>query len=112
MTKAKKKKATKKVKYRVLKRLKHPEGFSARAHRIGQCVSTKVSGFDLLRKACMFPPVFKKLSLPISSIVGTMTEKYAISEIGLTASFNADGKFLGFGVGGAASITIKITPSS
>ena len=47
----------------------------------------------------------------LSDIAGTMTGEYIIGEIGLTASFSADGKFLGFGVGGAGSITIKIIPS-
>jgi hypothetical protein len=46
----------------------------------------------------------------ISEIVETMTKSYTISEIELSASFNADGKFLGIGVGGAATITIRITP--
>lgn len=45
-------------------------------------------------------------------IIQTMAQDYFISEIELTASFNADGKFMGFGVGGAASFKIKIAPSS
>jgi hypothetical protein len=48
----------------------------------------------------------------IKEIASTMTESYSISEIELTASFSADGKFMGFGVGGAASIKIKITPEN
>lgn len=43
-------------------------------------------------------------------IVSTMNQDYIISEIELSASFNADGKFMGFGVGGAATIKIKISP--
>jgi len=43
-------------------------------------------------------------------IVSTMKQDYIISEIELSASFNADGKFMGFGVGGAATIKIKISP--
>ena len=39
----------------------------------------------------------------IKEIASTMVESYSISEIELTASFSADGKFMGFGVGGAAS---------
>lgn len=46
----------------------------------------------------------------INEIASTMVESYSISEIELTASFSADGKFMGFGVGGAASIKIKIKP--
>lgn len=37
-------------------------------------------------------------------------EDYEVSEISLTVSFSADGKFLGFGVGGATSMNIKLTP--
>jgi|SRR3972149_5633763 len=58
-----------------------------------------------------FAKAKSEINQMLNGIVGTMTDKYVISEIGLTASFSADGKFLGFGVGGAASITIKITPS-
>jgi hypothetical protein len=46
----------------------------------------------------------------VAEIVETMTKNYVISEIELSASFNADGKFMGFGVGGSATIKIKITP--
>ena len=40
-----------------------------------------------------------------------MAEPYEITEIEFNASFSADSKFMGFGVGGAASIKIKIAPS-
>jgi hypothetical protein len=46
----------------------------------------------------------------IDEIIDTMTEDYVISEIEINASFSADGKFMGIGVGGAASIKIKVTP--
>ena len=52
----------------------------------------------------------KEINSVIEEIVSTMTDNYVISEIELSASFSADGKFLGFGVGGAASIKIKIKP--
>jgi len=59
---------------------------------------------------------FKKAKKEINSIIeeiaSTMTESYVISEIELSASFNADGKFMGFGVGGAATIKIKIKPDT
>jgi hypothetical protein len=48
----------------------------------------------------------------IKEIASTMVESYSISEIELTASFSADGKFMGFGVGGAASVKIKIKPEN
>jgi hypothetical protein len=35
---------------------------------------------------------------------------YAVTEIELAASFNADGKFLGLGVGGAATVTVRLGP--
>jgi hypothetical protein len=46
----------------------------------------------------------------LNEIIVTMTESYVITEIELAASFDAQGKFLGFGVGGAASITIRVQP--
>ena len=52
----------------------------------------------------------KKISELVQEIVDTSTTDYTISEIELTASFNADGKFMGFGVGGEVSIVIKIKP--
>ncbi|MDH5633333.1 MAG: hypothetical protein OEZ10_10130 [Gammaproteobacteria bacterium] len=59
---------------------------------------------------------FKKASKEIDAIVeeitGSMTHDFSISEIELSASFSADGKFLGIGVGGAATIRIKIKPSA
>ena len=43
-------------------------------------------------------------------MASTFVDSYSISEIELTASFSADGNFMGFGVGEAASIKIKIKP--
>ncbi|MDZ7660928.1 hypothetical protein [Thiohalophilus sp.] len=43
-------------------------------------------------------------------IISTMTDDYFVSEIEFAASFSADGKFLGIGVGGAATVTIRIKP--
>lgn len=40
------------------------------------------------------------------------TEEFEVSEISLTLSFSADGMFLGFGAGGAMSVSIKIVPAS
>ena len=48
----------------------------------------------------------------IQGIIDTMTEDYSIKEIELMASFSADGKFLGIGVGGATSIKITIAPEN
>lgn len=40
-----------------------------------------------------------------------MASRYNIGQVELTVSFNAGGEFIGFGVGGAASIKITIIPS-
>jgi hypothetical protein len=47
----------------------------------------------------------------LQEIAATLSMDFEISEIELSISFNADGKFLGFGVGGATSLKIKIKPS-
>lgn len=39
-----------------------------------------------------------------------MKGEYSIREIELSASFNADGKFMGFGVGSDMAIKIRISP--
>jgi len=46
----------------------------------------------------------------LQEIVSLMTMDFSVSEIEFSVSFSADGKFLGFGVGGAASIKVKIKP--
>lgn len=47
----------------------------------------------------------------LQEIAATLSMDFEISEIELSISFSADGKFLGFGVGGATSLKIKIKPS-
>ncbi len=47
----------------------------------------------------------------LEEIGSVMTQDFELFEIELSASFNADGKFMGFGVGGAATITMRIRPS-
>jgi len=44
-------------------------------------------------------------------ISALMAGRYNIGKVELTVSFNANGEFIGFGVGGAASIKITIIPS-
>jgi hypothetical protein len=44
-------------------------------------------------------------------ISSLMASRYNIGKVELTVSFNAGGEFIGFGVGGAASIKITIIPS-
>jgi hypothetical protein len=46
----------------------------------------------------------------LQEIATLMTMDFEVAEIELTISFSADGKFLGFGVGGATSIKVKIKP--
>jgi len=54
----------------------------------------------------------KQIQKSIQEIAEIMTQDYKVSEIEFSVSFDAQGKFMGFGVGGAATITVKIRPSS
>ena len=47
----------------------------------------------------------------LQGFVKIFTQEFEVSEISLTLSFNAEGKFLGFGAGGEMSVTVKIVPS-
>ncbi len=53
----------------------------------------------------------KKMIRVMSEFASSLAGDYSISEIEFTASFDAEGKFLGFGFGGAASIKITIKPA-
>ena len=46
----------------------------------------------------------------IQEMIDSSTADYDIHEIEFAASFSADGKFMGIGVGGAATITFRIRP--
>jgi hypothetical protein len=46
----------------------------------------------------------------IDEVASILTGEYNIKEIELEVSFSADGKFMGFGVGGSSTIKIKIAP--
>ena len=48
----------------------------------------------------------------IGQLLHSISGDFEIKEIELTASFSADGKFLGFGVGGSASLKITIRPTA
>ncbi len=52
----------------------------------------------------------RKLKAAIDELVQGLGGPYQIREIKFVASFNADGKFMGFGVGGAASIELTVCP--
>lgn len=47
----------------------------------------------------------------LREMVSLMNTDFSVSEIELSASFDADGKFLGFGVGGAVSVKIRVKPT-
>lgn len=47
----------------------------------------------------------------LKGLAAVFTTDFTVSEIELTLSFSADGKFLGFGVGGEMSVTVRIQPS-
>jgi hypothetical protein len=65
------------------------------------------------------PALIKGLQNGRAEITGILQEfanmataDYSIKEIELSVSFSASGKFLGFGVGGATSVKIKIAPTN
>eukprot|EP01107_Rhizomastix_libera_P010911 TRINITY_DN28247_c0_g1_i1.p2 TRINITY_DN28247_c0_g1~~TRINITY_DN28247_c0_g1_i1.p2 ORF type:complete len:147 (-),score=13.75 TRINITY_DN28247_c0_g1_i1:252-692(-) len=47
----------------------------------------------------------------LKNIASVFTQDFEVSEIELSVTFTADGKFLGFGTGGAMSIKVKIRPT-
>ena len=47
----------------------------------------------------------------LQNIASVFTQDFEVSEIELSVTFTADGKFLGFGTGGAMSVKVKIHPS-
>ena len=52
----------------------------------------------------------QQISGVLQELIEATRDGYEITEIELAASFNADGKFLGFGVGGEMSISFKVRP--
>lgn len=46
----------------------------------------------------------------LRNLTSVFVEDFEVAEIELAVSFSADGKFLGFGVGGAMSVKVKIRP--
>jgi len=55
-----------------------------------------------------FDKAKKEISRMVRDIVTLFETSGYIKEVVLTVSFSADGKFMGFGIGGATSITIRI----
>ena len=54
----------------------------------------------------------EKITKMMQEFTDLMSEGYSIAEMEFTASFDAKGNFLGIGVGGAASIKIKVVPET
>ena len=52
----------------------------------------------------------KEIDSLIDDILSSLSGSYDIEQIELDASFSADGKFMGFGVGGAVSVRIRVVP--
>jgi hypothetical protein len=47
----------------------------------------------------------------LQGFAAVFTQDFEVSKISLTLSFSAEGKFLGFGAGGAMSVSVEIEPS-
>ena len=101
---ARKKKAAKKTKRRPLGYLQSAGGLlvpAAISEEVTPVPPAKIrSGLSKARTE------IKKLMEELSEL----TEGYTVAEIELAASFNADGKFLGIGVGGATTIKVRFRP--
>jgi hypothetical protein len=52
----------------------------------------------------------KQIKSLVKEFADTLFQQYKITEIELTLAFSAKGAFLGIGVGGEASIKVKISP--
>lgn len=52
----------------------------------------------------------RQIEESLEEVLEIFTGPYRISQIELEISFSADGKFLGFGVGGATSMKVVIAP--
>ena len=61
-------------------------------------VPDKIVQASALRKG--FESAKKEIRAMVDEIAGIMNDDYKIGEIELMVSFSADGKFMGFGVGG------------
>lgn len=47
----------------------------------------------------------------LQNLASVFTQDFVVSEIQLSVSFSAEGKFLGFGAGGAMTVKVKIRPA-
>jgi hypothetical protein len=58
-----------------------------------------------------FAEAKRQFDSTIAEVIREFGDGYEIAEIEVSASFSADGKFMGFGAGGAAAITLRIRPA-
>ena len=98
-------------KKRKKKLTKAPTGF--RRNPLGEVLIPDGDSIDTIVPPSKIMGGFEQAQKEIKKLLDGMTEfaeDYEVSEIELSVSFSADGKFLGFGVGGATSMKIKLTP--
>jgi hypothetical protein len=57
-----------------------------------------------------FAEARKRIDEALEVLAGSLADGFEVGEIEVQVSFSADGKFLGFGVGGAFSMTLKLRP--
>ncbi len=90
---------------------KAPSGY--RRNPLGEVLIPDGDSIDTIVPPSKIMGGFEQAQKEIKNLLDSMTEfaeDYEVAEISLSVSFSADGKFLGFGVGGATSMKIKLTP--
>ena len=110
-TPVRRKPAKRTTKKRKKKITKAPTGF--RRNPLGEVLIPDGDSIDTIVPPSKIMGGFEQAQKEIKKLLDNMTEfaeDYEVSEIELSVSFSADGKFLGFGVGGATSMKIKLTP--
>jgi len=86
-----------------------PQGYVRTNSGVLVPIPANVIPAEKLRRG--LPEARRQLEETIGHFLDALGDGYDIAEIELSASFSADGKFLGFGVGGAASMTLRIRPT-
>ena len=108
-----KRKAKRKIRKVAKKKVDH-SGY--RRNRGGKIlVPKKTEAIDTVVAPSKLVSGIKKAKREIQDIVDELSDfadGYDVSEVSLEVSFNADGKFLGVGVGGATSLGLKLTPTN
>jgi hypothetical protein len=94
---------------------------SARVDRVPPGYAIAPSGLAVPEDGSPVPPgklrsgiaeAHREIQRTLAQVLAAFSGDFEIAEIEITASFSAEGKFLGFGVGGAASVKLKIRPST